>query len=313
MDDTRDRSIATIAAAQHSLFTEADATRVGFTRDQRAKRTRSGRWELVHPGVYRMAGTPASWRSDLLAACWSTQQLAAASHRSAAELWALPGARTDGLEITCHRWRRARCAGLIVHETKLLLPDDTTVREGIPVTSVEQTLLGLAAVCRPSVVDMALDRALRERLTTLAALEEFVIRKARKGRPGIGVVRELLEAHDPLNGIPESAMETQLKRLLRRHGLPTPVFQYVIRHDGRFVARVDAAFPELRIAIEFDSYAHHSGRLALVRDTDRRNQLMRIHWQTVTFTAADLQRDGGQALEALRAARADASGVTRVS
>jgi hypothetical protein len=47
----------------------------------------------------------------------------------------------------------------------------------------------------------------------------------------------------------------------------------VIRHEGRFIARVDAAYPELRIAIEFDSYEHHTGKLA-VRDTDRRNQLL---------------------------------------
>ena len=98
-------------------------------------------------------------------------------------------------------------------------------------------------------------------------------------------------------------METLLKRLLRRHGLPTPVFQYVIREGGRFIARVDAAYPELRIAIEFDSYEHHTGKLAIVRDNDRRNQLRRLHWETVTFTAADLRQDGGLALEALLAAR----------
>jgi very-short-patch-repair endonuclease len=77
----------------------------------------------------------------------------------------------------------------------------------------------------------------------------------------------------------------------------------VIRHQGVFVARVDAAYPELRIAIEYDSYEHHTGKLALVRDTDRRNRLLRIGWPTVTFTAADIRRDGGDAIEALRAAR----------
>ena len=98
-------------------------------------------------------------------------------------------------------------------------------------------------------------------------------------------------------------METRLKRLLRRHGFPAPVFQYVI-HDGRrFVARVDAAYPELRIALEYDSYEHHIGKLALVRDNDRRNQLTRLGWRTITFTAADMDHDGGQAIEALRAAR----------
>src|SRR5262249_43583074 len=124
-----------------------------------------------------------------------------------------------------------------------------------------------------------------------------------RGRNGIGVLRDLLKSHDPLAGTPESAMESMLKRLLRRHGLPNPRFQYVIRHNGRFVARVDAAYPELRIAIEFDSYEHHTGKLAVVRDNDRRNKLKQIRWETVTFTAADLQRDGGHAIEALIVAR----------
>ena len=97
-------------------------------------------------------------------------------------------------------------------------------------------------------------------------------------------------------------METKLKQLLRRHDLPIPAFQYEIYHGGRFVARVDAAYPELRIAIEYDSYEHHTGKQAIVRDNDRRNILRRIRWQVVTFTAADLQRDGGHAIEALTAA-----------
>ncbi len=316
MDEKLDRAIAMVAAAQHGVFTRAQAEHAGFTRDQRDKRVRAGRWEVVHPGIYQIAGVPESWRATLLASCWAAHSLAVASHRSAAELWGLPGGRADIVEITCRRWRRGRPAGLIVHETKLLPDDDTAEVDGIPVTSVDQTLLGLAAVMTPTVVDMALDRALLRKLTTRASLESFVARKRRSGRNGVAVLGDLVAARDPLGGIPESVMETKLKRLLRRHGLPTPVFQHVICHQGRFVARVDAAYPELRIAIEFDSYEHHTGKLAVVRDNDRRNQLINIKWRTVTFTTADLQSDGGQAIEALHTARREATpenafGVTR--
>ena len=82
----------------------------------------------------------------------------------------------------------------------------------------------------------------------------------------------------------------------------TPEFQYEIWHDGRFIARVDAAYPEHKIAIEYDSYEHHTGKLAHVRDNDRRNLLSRIDWRTVSFTAADIQRGGGPALDTLRTA-----------
>ena len=186
-----------------------------------------------------------------------------------------------------------------MHETLLLTADDIRTVDGIPTASIEQTLLGLAAVRAPT-LEMAVDRALHRKLTTIAALEAFVRRKGRRGRNGIGVLRELVVGLDPLAGVPESAMETKLKQMLRRHGLPTPEFQYEIWHNGRFVARVDAAYPEHRIAIEYDSYEHHTGKRAIDRDSDRRARLQRIDWETITFTAAVDSAERRRGARALR-------------
>jgi hypothetical protein len=310
MADNNDQAIAALAERQYGIFTSAQADEVGFTRDQRDKRVRAGRWALAHPGVYRIAGVPTSWRGQILADCWSVRGLAVASHRSAAQLWGLPGGLNGFIEITCHRWRRTRRPDLLVHETRSLRIDDMTQLERIPVTTIEQTLLGLAAVVHRDVVEMALDRALHRELVTRTELDVFVRAKGARGRNGIGVLRDLLRRHDPFAGLPESAMETKMKQLLRRHGLPVPAFQYVIRHEGQFVARVDAAYPELRIAIEYDSYEFHTGKQAIVRDNDRRNVLKEICWESITFTAVDLAQDGGPALKALKRARSEAFGVT---
>ncbi len=312
MSETTDGLIAAMAEQQHGIFTSAHASAIGFTRDERAKRVAAGRWVALHPGVYRMAGAPVSWHGSVMAACWAVRGLTAASHRSGAEVWDLPGRTRAFIEVTTHRYRRAFVGDLVVHETELLRPEDVTTRDGIPVTTVEQTLLGLAAVVSPSIVEMAIDRALHRELTSFAQLEVFLDAKGARGRNGIGVLRNLLERYDPLAGVPESVMETKMKQLLRRHGLPTPQFQYVIRHEGAFVARVDAAYPELRIAIEYDSYEHHTGKDAIVRDNARRNRFKNISWELVTFTAVDFQQDGGDALKALRAARSSASGVAGV-
>jgi very-short-patch-repair endonuclease len=300
MEGSLDHRIAQIAANQHGVFTREHADEVGFGADQRIFRVRAGRWTLRYPGVYSIAGMPESWRGRVLAACWGAPGVAIASHRSAAELRRLPGGRTDLVEITCHRWKRAKASGLVVHETDVLDDGDITMVDGIPTASIEQTLLGLGATVLPEVVELALDRALHQKLTSIVELSSFVRRKGKRGRNGIGVLRELVDARDPRSGVPESVMETKLKQMLRRHGLPTPELQYEIRHNGRFVARVDAAYPEHRIAIEYDSYEHHTGTVAHVRDNDRRNVLKRIDWETVVFTAADIRRDGGEALSALR-------------
>jgi hypothetical protein len=300
MESSLDRAIAVIAEAQHGIFSLRQLDEVGFTRAQRDARLRAGRWGSPYERVYRIAGAPLSWRGHLLGSCWVAHGLAVASHRSAAELWNLPGGRTDLVEITCRRWKRAKADGLVVHETDLLDDCDLRSVDGIPTASVEQTLLGLAAVVHESIVEMAVDRALHRELTTIAQLRKFVDEKGKRGRNGVGVLRRFVRVLDPNAGVPESAMETKLKQLLRRHGLPTPAFQYEIWHHGRFVARVDAAYPEHRIALEYDSYEHHAGNLAIDRDSDRRARIQRADWEPIVFTAAAMRNNGGEALEHLR-------------
>jgi hypothetical protein len=64
-------------------------------------------------------------------------------------------------------------------------------------------------------------------------------------------------------------------------------------HNGRFIARVDAALPQYTLAFEYESYQGHTGKSALVRDNRRRNQLLAVGWPTIGVTAADL-RSGGE-------------------
>jgi very-short-patch-repair endonuclease len=300
-------ALGQLAAGQHGVFTLQQAVDLGISRDTRAHCIRTGRWQIVHAEVYRIAGVPESWRAALLAACFAGSPRGVASHRSAAALWDLPGRRTDLQEIICRRWRRTKQDGLVVHETSALREDDVTEVDGIPVTTVEYTLMALGAVCRPSVVEIALDAALRRELTTLGAVSTLLDSLGKRGRNGVGVLRKVLERRDPLATLPESVMETRLRQLLRRHGLPEPVLQFEIRHEGRFVARVDAAYPERRIAIEYDSYEHHTGKLALVRDSGRRNALVAIDWQTISVTAEDIRLGGDRVVGHLRAALRRAS------
>ncbi len=256
----------------------------------------------LHEGVYRHPAVARSWRGDLLAACWAGGFRAVASHQSAAALWGLAGGRRHVVEITCPRWRRARHDNLIVHELKAIDPRDLTVVDGIPVTGPDLTLLGLAAACSASVLEMALDRAENVGLVTPTSVRELVRRMARPGRPGIRRLRMLLDARSPEGGIPASERETMLRRGLRACHLPEPVVQHRIEHRGVFLGRVDAAYPDARIAIEYDSYEFHGGRLALVKDSERRTKLLAAGWHPFTATDAELKsgcRTLAPAIEAL--------------
>jgi very-short-patch-repair endonuclease len=57
--------------------------------------------------------------------------------------------------------------------------------------------------------------------------------------------------------------------------------------DGRFVARVDFAWPEHKLALEYDGLWHaEPGQFA--KDRRRLNRLQAAGWRVVFVTAADL-------------------------
>ena len=294
MARTPDQALAALTKTQHNVFTTRHARVCGFTDDQIAHRLATQRWESAHLNAYRLAGSTETWTGRLLAACWAGGFRAVASHRSAAALYELAGGRQDVSEITCPRWRRARHAGVEVHETKALDPIDMTVVDGIPVTTPERTLFDLGAVCGPLVVRMAFDKARRVGLVTYESTELALRCLARRGRPGSRTLRAVLASRNPAQAPSESEMETLMLDVIECHGLPAPVPQYeVYDSSGRFVARADAAYPDARIAIEYQSYQEHAGPEPLVRDSRRRNALKVIHWDTIEATAPEL-RDGGQ-------------------
>ena len=67
--------------------------------------------------------------------------------------------------------------------------------------------------------------------------------------------------------------------------------QYTVRdRDGRFVARVDLAFPEHRVAVEYDDGAWHGAPGQLTRDRRRLNALVAAGWIVLHVTAADLRQ-----------------------
>ncbi|MGZ4802025.1 MAG: hypothetical protein ACXV9P_05420 [Acidimicrobiia bacterium] len=239
-----------------------------------------------------MSGAPITWRGGVLAACWAGGFRAVASHRSAAELLRLPGRRRDPIEITCPRWRRAHVSGLAVHETAALDPVDITQVDGIAVTTAARTLFDLGGVYRKGMVELALENALRRGLVSAPELAALVKRLSRSGRPGGPILRELLAARAPGRRPTDSEMETLTLRAIRAHGLPEPMPQLEVWDGPRRLGRVDLAYPEARIAIEYDSDEFHTGRVATRRDRARRHELIAASWLPIDVGPSDLRAGG---------------------
>jgi G:T-mismatch repair DNA endonuclease (very short patch repair protein) len=128
-----------------------------------------------------------------------------------------------------------------------------------------------------------LDRLVRAGLADLAAVRAAAAELPRSR--GSRVARDVIRLAD---GLAESPQESRLRLLLHRAGLPAPIAQFRIFDDDGFVARVDFAYPELRLAIEYDGLWHaEPGQFA--KDRRRLNRLSAAGWRVIFVTAADLR------------------------
>jgi hypothetical protein len=91
------------------------------------------------------------------------------------------------------------------------------------------------------------------------------------------------------DGLAESPPESRLRLLMRRAGLPAPRAQHRVFDDEGFIARLDFAYPELKLAIEYEGEWHgRPGQLA--KDRVRLNRLFEAGWRVVFVTAADMHQ-----------------------
>ena len=236
----------------------------GLSVKQIGRRLRSGRlWSTAARGVYTLPGAPPSWRQDLWVAVLAGPDGTVVSHGSAAALYGLRDAPTPS-EVTVGRTSSGRFGGATVHHGTLGWADRCRVN-GLPVTRIARTIVDCAAVLDQDRLNGLVDAAIGRGLTTLPRITS--------ARERAGAVRGgslLTEALAPYSGgaPPGSVKEAPLLRLFRQWGLPAPECQYVIRDGkGRFLARVDFAWPRWLFGLEYDGDESHPPRAWEADDT----------------------------------------------
>ncbi|MGX5655069.1 endonuclease domain-containing protein [Geodermatophilus nigrescens] len=245
---------------------------------------RSRAWRRLFRDVYVHREVPLTHELRAVAAAGVLLPGAVVSGRSAAVLWGVELAGPeDDVELTLPAGRHpVRAAGLRVRRARLT-EADVMRRRGVPATLPLATALQLAGVLDGDEAVVAVDRLLASGLVDLAPLQ---LRAAALTGRGSARARAVCELADERS---ESPQETRLRLLLGRSGLPAPVPQVTVRVDGRFVARVDLAWPELRVGVEYDG-AWHAEPGQFARDRRRLNALQAAGWTVVFVTAADLHR-----------------------
>ncbi|HEY1485597.1 MAG TPA: DUF559 domain-containing protein [Micromonosporaceae bacterium] len=138
-------------------------------------------------------------------------------------------------------------------------------------------------------------------MTTVERIRAFAIGHPHlRGRPL--VFTRLGEA----DGRAESPMESIARIAIVDGRLPRPDCQVkVFDADGRFVGRLDLAYPRARIGIEYEGDGHRD-RATFRRDLARINALQAAGWLIIRVTADDI-RSPGRIIAQIRAALADRS------
>lgn len=227
-------------------------------------------------GAYTTPAGATSIETRLRAADLTLGFPAAACLETAAALWGFDLSADQRLHVLAPGQAPTRRSGLVLHRDRFLAPLQTV--HGRLLTHPAETAVGLAARLRGGPKSLAvLDNALRSGATARGDLADIA---DTLGLNHIRKVRELIQVADPAA---ESPGESWTRWAVLTADLPDPVLQHWVSIGSRRF-RLDLAWPDLKIACEYDGVEFHTGT-RLAADRERLNALKSAGWTIIHVTA----------------------------
>lgn len=282
--------VVRLARRQYGLVTHQQCLDLGMAASTIAERLASGAWRLERYGVYVVGGVPPSWEQTLCAVtlpfsdCWIT-------HGTAAKHLGLRHTpQVGGIEALRPYGKSRRLDGVILRRTRLLVPADVTRHKRIPVTSVGRTIVECSGRLDVKQTGQLIDDAKRKDPLALEQVRACFARLAGGGHRRLRSVKEALSFRLPGYDPGESDPELLTLRAIIRAGLPIPVQQHRLTLGGKRY-RIDLAYPELKVAIELQSWSWHGGREAFDDDKARTADLVADGWRVLEVTTRHSEAD----------------------
>jgi very-short-patch-repair endonuclease len=285
-----DRSIAAWAARQYGVIARWQLMLLGLGEKAIAYRVACGRLHVIHEGVYAVGHSRIGRSGRLMAAVLAFPAGAVLSHRTAAEVWGILRPTSGRPHVTsAHRFFHGK-PDITLHRVRSLPIALTTEIDGLPVTTIERTLLDLASARDLHPLRRAWQEAQRRGLLDVRAVADLCDNSpGRRVRPLRALIAEATDAPDT-----REEFEHRFADFLRSHrDLPPAVHNVLI--EGYLV---DVYFPGTGLIIELDSREYHWHRRE--EDSERDADLAIAGYVTYRVTWRALTRRPDQTAEKIR-------------
>jgi hypothetical protein len=288
---------------RHGIFLRREALGAGIDDPHLARAVRAKVVHRVRHGTYVMGEHWASLDDvgrhliQAKAVLRTANSPLALSHTTAlallgAPLWDLP---LDEVHVTRLDARAGRREAGVAQHSGVLLPGDVADTDGVMHTSAARSALDLTMIA-----DVEHSVPVIDHLLHVGAVQHRELCRGSDRRTWWPYTLGTELTVRLADGRSESVAESRSRHMFWRGGLPMPVPQYrVVDEYGRTVARVDFAWPEFGVFLEFDGKEKYTAYLkdgesavdAVLREKRREERICRITgWRCIRITWADLHR-----------------------
>ena len=279
--------LARLASRQHGVVSVEQAAALGLDWNCRLRLTGSGRWREVTPRVLESAAAGVSRGRPLAIATLHEGPRADVSHLTAAWWWRLPGFSMKPLTVCTTDRNPGEAMFWDRHVVRSIPGHWRTVLDGIPIVRPELLLMQLCATVHPDRAARAMDNAWRMRLVSGRSLIRFLADHAARGRNGIALMRQLVDARGPDYRPPDSGLEGRVTSILANAGM-TFRRQVHLGDDDRWLGRSDFVADDAPLILEVQSEMYHSALLDVEHDRLRRERLEQAGFAFVEVTDVEV-------------------------
>lgn len=306
MKDQEARQLLALIEAQGQVVSRAQALSGGMSRHAVAHRlSPGGAWRRLLPGVYQTStGTPTRVQREIAALLYAGPQSVITGGYALLH-YRLAAPQSDHIDVLVpQQAQRQSTADVRLHRTARLpeMVDALPYRRyALPYRAVADTTRWLTSIREARAV---IAGAVQNGACTVGQLtEELNAGPAR----GSALLRSVLSE---VGAGVRSAPEAELRELIKRAGLPQPMFNpRLYLPDGTFLGSPDAWWAEAGVAVEVDSKRWHLSPEDWERTMSRHARFGAHAIVTLHFTPHQLRADPASVIAAMR--NAYQAGITR--